>query len=133
MVAREKQAVATKIVEGYGKRIIMNTPDEILAFFRTWGIRYALVENQSEIEDLGPVNSVLNSGAFVVVRSFPLENNNPLMRDRRVTLYRYRGALERTKEPVIIPMMTIRNDIVARLDELVGSPWPAQEISPPHR
>ena len=126
MVAREKQAVATKIMEGYGKRIIMNTPDEILAFFRTWGIRYALVENQSEIEDMGPVTAVLNSDAFVIVRSFPLEHNNPLMRDRRVTLYRYRGALERTKEPVIIPMMTIRKDIVARLDDLVGHPWPAR-------
>jgi hypothetical protein len=132
MVAREKQAVATKIMEGYGKRIIMNTPEEILAFFRTWGIRYALLENREEIEDMGPVTTVLHSNAFEAVRRFPLENNNPLMLERSVTLYRYRGALERTKEPVVIPMMTIRSDIQVRLDDLVGRPWPSPEREAAH-
>ncbi len=124
MVAREKQAVATRIVAGYGTRVIMNTPEQILAFFRTWGIRYALIENQEELEELGPVSAVMHSDAFEIVRSFPVATNSPYVSGRRVTLYRYRGTLERTTAPVTIPMMTIHNDIQARLHDLTGHPWP---------
>jgi hypothetical protein len=45
MVAREKQIVATKIMAGYGTREILTTRDQVLRFFESWGIRYAVVEN----------------------------------------------------------------------------------------
>ena len=70
------------------------------------------------------VTSVLHTGAFEVVRTFAIESTNPLNRDRHITIYRYRGRLERTTGLVTIPMMTIRNDIEARLSDLAGRPWP---------
>ncbi len=124
MVAREKQAVATKIVSGYGTREILTEPQDVLEFFRTWGIRYAVIENREFIHGLGPVRKVLQSDAFEQVASFPVGSNNPAERDRRLTVYRFRGPLERATRSVTIPMMTIRDDIRADLSRLAGRPWP---------
>ncbi len=122
MVARDKQVVVTQIV--YDQRQVLHTPEEILNFFRTWGIRYAVVEDHYDTHGLKVVNAVLDSGAFEVVRRFRLSSNNPKLDNRQVSVYRYCGEIQRSREPVVVPMMTIRNNIHADLSRLAGRPWP---------
>lgn len=125
MVAREKQIVATKIIGEYGKREILTTPEQVLDFFQSWGIRYAVVENRDFLPELSVARKVLDSDAFEKVRSFNVESNNPSGgQDRRIVVYRYRGPLNRTIAHVTLPMMTIRGDITADLDRVIGHPWP---------
>jgi hypothetical protein len=124
MVAREKQVVATKILSGYGTREILTTPEEILNFFQSWGIRYAVVEDRDFLPELAVVRKVLDSDAFENVQTFTVESNNPNVQNLRIVVYRYRGPLKRTIHHVTVPMMTIRRDITANLDRIVGRPWP---------
>ena len=124
MVARGKQIVATKIVAGYGTREILQTPEEILDFFRSWGIRYALIENHEIIERQSIARAVLWSEQFELVRTFPIWTNIPDAAGRKILVFRYRGPLHRTAHDAVIPMMTLRDDIPANLDRLAGRPWP---------
>jgi len=124
MVAREKQVVVTNV--GYEQRQVLETTEEVLNFFRTWGIRYALIEIEKNgvfLKGLDPVQRLL-SERFELVRVFPLWTNDRSMAGRTVSLYRYRGELQRTNESVVIPMLTIRNNIRADLNHLAGRPWP---------
>jgi hypothetical protein len=122
LVAREKQVAATQIM--YAKRAILHTPEEILNFFHTWGIRYAVVENRDYLEEFGPVRQLLRTDHFELVRVFALESNDPGLADRKVYVYRLRGATARREQPVVIPMMTLREDIRVDLNRLAGRPWP---------
>jgi hypothetical protein len=124
MVAREKQVVVTNV--GYEQRQVLETTEEVLNFFRTWGIRYALIETEEDgvfLQGLDPVQRLL-SDRFELVRVFPLWTNDRSLEGRKVSLYRYRGELERTNESVVIPMLTIRNNIRVDLNRLAGRPWP---------
>lgn len=122
MVARAKQIVVTQIA--WDQRQVLHTPGEILNFFRTWGIRYALIESEDPILGLEPVRPVLQSDEFELARTFRLWSNDPTLNNRFIQLYRYRGEIQRAREPVVIPMMTIRNNIRADLKRLAGRPWP---------
>jgi len=124
VVAREKQVVVTKVMYGYGSREVLRTPEQVLDFFRTWGIRYALVENREMLPGLAPVRQVLQSDQFEFMRDFALRSNNEYFKDQRLLLYRYRGELRRTEKPVFLPMLTLRKDIRADLNRLAGRPWP---------
>lgn len=124
LVAREKQVQAIRVFEAYGSRKIMETPDEFVNFVKTWGIRYVLLENREMFTGLGPVRGALLSGQFELVRVFPLWGNQHHLMDRRVYLYRFRGQLNRSSVPVVVPMMTIRRDIKVDLNRLAGRPWP---------
>jgi len=124
MVAREKQVVVTNVV--YEQRQVLETTEEVLNFFRTWGIRYALIEIEEDgifLQGLDPVQRLL-SDRFELVKVFPVWTNDRSLDGRKVSLYRYRGELERTNESVVIPMLTIRNNIRVDLNRLAGRPWP---------
>ncbi len=124
LVAREKQVVAIKVNEGYGTRRILTTPEEVIQMFQVWGIRYAVVENREFIGGLKPVRLALQSDQFEVIRRFYIRSNLLYFKDRRVTVYRFKGELKRSSVTVTLPMMTLRSDIKADLSRLAGRPWP---------
>ncbi|HWQ03480.1 MAG TPA: glycosyltransferase family 39 protein [Candidatus Nitrosotenuis sp.] len=123
-VAREKQVVAVRVYAGYGQRQVLKTPEEVLEFFKSWGIRYVMIENFEFFAGLGPVRKALQSGEFELLRIFPIWSSHENLRGRRVYLYRYKGPLQRTVRFVELPMLTLRDDIQADLDRLAGRPWP---------
>src|SRR4029077_3505521 len=57
MVAREKQVVVSRL--GYEPREILRTEEQVLDFFRTWGIRYAAMEDIDDVPGLTPVRELL--------------------------------------------------------------------------
>jgi hypothetical protein len=122
MVAREKQIVVSRL--GGRPREVLHTQEEVLDFFRTWGIRYAVVEDQDRLPGFGPVRDLLNSDRFELLRTFPVRTNQPNFPVHQIQVFRYRGDLQRTQAIVTIPMMTIRHDISADLSRLAGRPWP---------
>lgn len=122
MVAREKQVAVTKV--GYEQRPVLQTPEGVRDFIRDWGIRYAVIESEDFIPGLGAVRAALGTDQFELVRSFPIQSNVPRLASLTISVYRYRGELHRSSEPVIIPMMTIRDDIRVDLNRLAGRPWP---------
>jgi hypothetical protein len=124
VIAREKQIVATKVNEGYGTRTILRTPEEVIQMFQEWGIRYAVVENREVISGLSPARVALQSDQFEVIRSYDISSNIAFFKDRRVTIYRYKGELKRSEATVTVPMMTLRDDIKVNLNRLAGRPWP---------
>ncbi len=122
MVVREKQVVVSNV--DYEHRQVLDTSDQVLGLFQTWGIRYALVEDDSFLQGLDPVRKLLLSDRFELVKVFPLSSNDPSFGGHTVSVYRYRGDLHRTGQLVSIPMLTIRGDIPADLSRLAGRPWP---------
>jgi hypothetical protein len=124
LIAREKQIVATKVNEGYGTRTILRTPEEVIQMFQEWGIRYAVVENREFISGLSPVRMALQSDQFELIRSYNINSNITFFKNRRVSIYRYKGKLRRSEATVTVPMMTLREDIKADLNRLAGRPWP---------
>jgi 4-amino-4-deoxy-L-arabinose transferase-like glycosyltransferase len=122
MVALDKQVVVTNVV--YARRPVLRTPEEVLNFFRTWGIRYAVVESRPPGAGFEPVRELLDSGQFDLLQTFPVSTNDSSYANDTLSVYRYRGELDRTSAPVEIPMMTIRHNIYVNLDRLAGHPWP---------
>jgi hypothetical protein len=122
MVAREKQIVVSRL--GWRPREVLHTQEEVLSLFRTWGIRYAVVEDQDPFPGLTPVRQLLNSDQFDLLRTVPLLTNQVNLLGRQIQVFRYRGELHRTQQSVEIPMMTIRHNIAADLSRLAGRPWP---------
>jgi hypothetical protein len=122
MIVREKEVVVTNV--GYSQHQVIDSPEEVQKLFRTWGIRYALIEEGPFLAGLDSVQNLVKSGQFELVKSFPIWSNEDTTNWHTVSLYRYRGEIERTKQPVVIPMMTIRHDITADLSRLAGRPWP---------
>lgn len=131
MVARNKQVEVTNVI--YGRQQVLRSPSQILDFFRTWGIRYAAVENIDPYPGLEFVHKALDSDQFEVVRTFminpdwthfPIRDIPSYKRADKITVYRYRGEIHRSTQPVDIPMMTIHRDITADLSRLAGRPWP---------
>jgi hypothetical protein len=123
LVAREKQVV-TKVDEGNSTREILKTPEEVIRVFQEWGFRYAVVENRDLIGGLGPVHAALESDQFEVIRRYDIRSNVEFLRDRRVTVYRYKGELKRSKATISLPIMTLHKDVKADLNRLAGRPWP---------
>ncbi len=124
LIAREKQLVATKIVQAFGTRPVITSSEEVLAMFREWGIRWAVVENVDFIRGMGVIRPVLNTENFELVRTIHLESNQTNLAQRKLLIYRYNGPIRRTGGSVIIPMMTLRDDIRIDLAEVAGQPWP---------
>jgi len=124
LIAREKQVVASKVAAGKGIRQILVTPGEVIRMFQEWGIRYAVVENRDVIDGLGPVHVALQSDRFEVIRRYDMQSNVEAHKDLRITLYRFKGELKRSKAIVTQPMMTFRNDLKVDLNRLAGRPWP---------
>jgi hypothetical protein len=124
VVAREKQVVATKVLQGYGSRTILDSPEEFYRFVETWGIRYVLIENHDPLEGLAPVHAAIRSDRFELIQAFRISSNAEYYKDLRVLVYRYRGELHRSDRPVVVPMMTLREDIKVDLMRLAGHPWP---------
>ncbi len=122
MVAIDKQVVVTNMV--YARRPVLRTPEQVLNFFRRWGIRYAVVESKDPGPGFEPVYALLRSDRFQLLRTFPISTNDRSYAGDVISVYRYRGALDRTTAPVEIPMLTIRHNIYVELDRLVGRPWP---------
>jgi len=122
MVVREKQVVVSNV--DYEHRQVLDTSGQVLDLFQTWGIRYALIEDDSFLQGLDPVRKLLLSDRFELVKVFPLWSNDPSFDGHTVSVYRYRGDLHRTGQLVSIPMLTIRGDIPADLSRLAGRPWP---------
>ena len=122
LVAREKQIVVSNL--GRAPETVLATPEEVLRFFQTWGIRYAAIESVDPIPGLGIVRTVLNSENFQLIGTFPLHSDVPTFKNRRIEVFRYKGELQRTNQNVVIPMMTIRGNVSVNLPRLIGHPWP---------
>ncbi len=122
MIAREKQVVVSEL--GHDPREVLHTNQEFLNLFKTWGIRYAVVDNHDPWPAFGFVRGLLESDQFELLRTFPVYTNLPNFPVRDIQVFRYRGELHRTTQPVAIPMMTIKHDVRADLSRLVGRPWP---------
>jgi Dolichyl-phosphate-mannose-protein mannosyltransferase len=120
LVAREKQVA----VLGHEQRPILHSAQEVLEFFKNWGIRYAIVEDLDPFPGFGPVRELLKSDQFELLRSFPVVTNQSDVQVRQVQVFRYRGELHRTNGNVMIPMMTLRRGIFADLSRLAGRSWP---------
>ncbi len=122
LVAKEKQIVVSDL--GRKPSNVLTTADEVLRFFQTWGIRYAVIENVDPFPGLEAVRALLSSDQFELIGTFPIATNVEKFRDRQIQVFRYRGDLHRTDQSVIIPMMTIRGNISVNLSSLTGHPWP---------
>ena len=122
MVARDKQVVATNIV--YAHRQVLSTPDQVLNFFQSWGIRYAVIESRDVDPGLALVRQVLQSSEFEPIGTYPVRVNRGYKEADAITVYRLRGEIHRITHSVDIPMMTIRRDIPVDLNRLAGRPWP---------
>ena len=132
MVTRDKQFVVSHL--GFHPRTLQNSPQDVMNFFKTWGIRYALVADKGHFSQLDPVRAAFHSDSFELIKTFPIETNltnlqwNQIdqgdLQGHQIEVYRYRGELARTKEAVTIPMETIRHPLVIYLQRLVGHPWP---------
>lgn len=126
MVARDKQIHATRIIDQFGARQILSTPEQVIELFRTWGIRYAVIENRMQEKELGPVLEALATPAFERIAEFRI-SSTVREGNQKLFVYRYNGPVQRTSEPVIIPMLTLRHNIRVELPRLVGRPWPNQD------
>jgi hypothetical protein len=122
MVARDKQIVATNMV--YARRPVLSTPDQVLNFFQTWGIRYAVIESTDVDPGLALVRQVLQSNEFEAIGTYAVHVNRGYKEADSITVYRLRGEIHPMTRPVDIPMMTIRRDISVDLNRLAGRPWP---------
>jgi Dolichyl-phosphate-mannose-protein mannosyltransferase len=122
LVAREKQVVVSGL--WFSPREVLHDQDEIVRFFQTWGIRYAVLEDRDNVPHLEAVRQLLNSDQFERVRSFPIYSNDPEYTGGHFYVYRYRGELHRTDQTVYVPMLAIPHDIPVSLSRLAGRPWP---------
>lgn len=122
VVARDKQIEVTNVV--YAQRPVLQTAHQVLDFFRTWGIRYAVIETGGTPPDLEMARSVIQSDNFEFVRRFAVHLQSQSRQVATIEVYRFRGGLERSREPVEIPMMTIHHSLHADLNRLAGRPWP---------
>ena len=122
LVARDKQIVATNIV--YARRAILSTPDQVLNFFQTWGIRYAVIESRDVDPGLALVRQVLQSSQFELIGTYPVRVNRGYKEADGIAVYRRRGEIRPNSQPMSIPMMTIRQNISVDLTRLAGRPWP---------
>jgi hypothetical protein len=122
LIAREKQVVASRL--GHEARRILRTPDQVLAFFQNWGIRYAVLDDHDDVPGLEVVRDLMRSGQFELVRTFPIFTNQANEDLHHIQVFRYLGELRRASGSQAIPMMTIRNDIPVDLSRLAGRPWP---------
>jgi hypothetical protein len=122
MVAREKQVVVNMI--GHGPHPVIRTSEGIFDFLQNWGIRYVVAESVDFVPGLDPMNAALGTDQFELLRTFPVQSNDPHFAKLTISVYRYRGELHRGAEAARIPMMTIRNDIPVDLNRLAGRPWP---------
>jgi uncharacterized membrane protein len=126
LVARDKQTVVTKFNQENGTRQHLKTPEEVIRVFQEWGFRYAIVENHEVlgVGAMGLVRAALQSDQFEVIRRYDIHSNVEFLRDLRVTVYRYKGELKRSKAAITLPIMTLREDVKVDLNRLAGRPWP---------
>jgi hypothetical protein len=124
LIAREKQVVAARIFAGYGTRKLRKTPEDVVQLFQTWGIRYAVLENEDPYPGLAFVRTALQSDHFERIAEYNLHGNKPYLQGKSVTVYRFKDPFTRTNEPITIPMMLMRDDIEVDLNRLAGRPWP---------
>jgi hypothetical protein len=122
MVARDKLVQVTNVV--YAQRAVLETSSQILDLFRTWGIRYAVMESAEHSPGLAVVRDLVHSDQFELVATFTVHGKDAYEKADKIYVYRYRGQIQRSTQPVDIPMMTIRQNIHADLNRLAGRPWP---------
>ena len=117
--------------------------EKFLRLFPTWGLRYAVVDSM----EFGTTSSrtrqstepwlrdALHSGQFELVRTFPVEVSPPYSGVEakdvyeyggtdKIEVYRYRGEVHRSTEPVAISIKSVGLEFSADLSRLVGRPWP---------
>lgn len=124
MVAREKQIRATRVIDQFGTQQILSTPEQVLDLFRTWGIRYAVIQDRDLEPGLELVNKALATPSFERIAEFRITSTVPAANNQRIFVYRYLGPMQRSEEPVVIPMLTLKEHIRVELHALVGRPWP---------
>lgn len=118
--------------------------DQFFNVFRTWGVRYAVVDSM----EFGPksddhprqstepwLREALHSGQFELVTKLPVElslgNSSADAKNvyefggtKEIEVYRYRGEIHRTTEPVSIFIRSAGVTFSADLSRLAGKPWP---------
>ena len=124
MVARDKQIVARANSPVPEPANALATEAQVINFFETWGIRYAVVEDPDLYTSFAPVHNVFNSPRFELVNSFPVYTNSPDVAARTIQIFRYRGELRRTAQSISIPIQTIGHSLQFPLSQLAGRPWP---------
>ena len=123
VVARDKQIVGRADASALEPAAGPAAEQQVLKFFQTWGIRYAVVEDPDLFSSFAPVHSVFYSSNFELVNTFPVYTNAPDVLVRKIQVFRFRGELHRT-ESVAIPIHTIGRTIQFPLSQLTGHPWP---------
>jgi hypothetical protein len=124
MVARDKQIVGRNNSSAPEPANAPDTEAQVVNFFETWGIRYALVEDPDLFSSFAPVHNVFNSPRFELVNTFPVYSNSPDVPARTIQVFRYRGELRRTAQSISIPIQTIGHSLQFPLSQLSGRPWP---------
>jgi hypothetical protein len=122
LVAQEKQIVVSGL--GFKPQEVLHSTQEIVNFFETWGIRYAVIEDKDDVAHLDSMRQLLRSDRFEFVRSFPIDTNQPQFAGDHLCVYRFRGELHRTNDTVYIPMLSLTHNIPVNLSRLAGRPWP---------
>ena len=123
VVARDKLIVDRSNVPPFTPAGLPTT-EQVLNFFKTWGIRYAVIEDPDLFASFGPVHQVFYSPQFELVRTFPVFTNWPDVSVREIQVFRYRGNLQRTAQSITVPVETIHNDFHLTLSQIAGHPWP---------
>jgi Dolichyl-phosphate-mannose-protein mannosyltransferase len=100
------------------------TEQQILSFFQTWGVRYAVVEEPDLFLSFKPAHEVFYSPQFELIRTFPAFTNWPDTSVRQIQVFRYRGELRRTEQSITFPVELIRKDLHLTLSQIAGRPWP---------
>lgn len=124
VVARDKMIVDRSNVPPLTAVSIPAVEQQVLNFFQTWGIRYAVVEDPDLFASFAPVHQVFCLPQFELVRSFPVSTNWPDVSVRQIQVFRYRGELHRTEQSTTVPVESIRNDLHLTLSQIAGHPWP---------
>jgi Dolichyl-phosphate-mannose-protein mannosyltransferase len=124
MVARDKLIVGRVNTAALESADAAATEQQVLNFFQTWGIRYAVVEDPDLFASFAPVHSVFYSPNFELVNTFAVYTNSPDILVRKIQIFRFRGDLRRTEQSIVIPIETIGRNTQFSLSHLAGRPWP---------
>lgn len=124
VVVRDKQIVGRS---NELQPVVAGAPtveQQIVNFFETWGVRYAVVEEPDLFASFAAAHEVFQSPQFELVRTFPAFSNWPDTSVRQIQVFRYRGELHRTNESITFPVELIRTNLHLTLSQIAGHPWP---------
>jgi hypothetical protein len=124
-VVMRKGLYVTKIIPQFGAKELVRTPEEIQQLLSHYGIKYIAVSDDFEtiIFDAQRVlrDLLAKNPQFKLVRKFPIVNGYDSLRHTNIVLYENLQAVPASASQLVVPMMTLGEDIVVPMDE-IGNP-----------